>query len=234
MSETEQTTALEPEGATAAPEAPETPAAEQQPEPSEHETRLSKRIGFLTSRAAQAERARDEMAARLNMLEQHVRSGGQPPPQVDPQFQQIVEQRAGQLSEAQRMQDKINAFHAAGREAYPDWRQQCDDLQAMGADPQIAQLLVEMPNGPQVVAALHNDAEALEQIAAARGVTARALALGQYAATIKGNARSAPRVPAPPPPVHGRVAPRFVEQQATTQQLVEHYSRQAMENRKPR
>jgi hypothetical protein len=234
MSETEQTTALEPEGTTAPPEAPETPAAEQQSEPSEHETRLSKRIGTLTARATQAERARDQLAAEVAAIRAHIQSGGQPPPQVDPQFQQIVEQRAGQLSEAQRMQDRINAFHAAGREAYPDWRQQCDDLQAMGADPQIAQLLVEMPNGPQVVAALHNDAEALEQIAAARGVTARALALGEFAATIKSRGRSVSRVPAPPPPVSGRVAPRFVEQQATTQQLVEHYSRQAMENRKPR
>jgi hypothetical protein len=233
MSETEHDNpALEPEGATAPSEAPETPAEEQPTErEKEQASRYDKRIGYLRSQATQAARDRDEMAARLAAIEMQLRAGGQAQP--DPQ--QIIQAEAQRLAEQQRTQDRINSFHSAGRDAYPDWQQRCNDLQAMGADAQIAALLVEMPDGHRIAAALRDTPEELEHIASLRGERARAIALGQFAerATAKPT-RAVSRAPAPPRPIQGRASPVFNEQQATTEQLVEHYARQAMEQRRAR
>ena len=240
MSETQHNTALEPEGAPAPSEAPETPAvealdspaaAEEQPteREKEAESRFNKRIGYLRSQATQAARDRDELAARLAALEQHIRAGGQAQPDPQQQIEAEVQRRA----EAVRTQDRINAFHATGREAYPDWQQRCADLQAMGADAQIAALLVEMQDGPKVAAALRDAPEEIEHIASLRGERARAIALGQFAARLEAKpARNVSRAPAPPPPVRGRSSPQFNEQQATTQQLVDFYAAKAMESRR--
>jgi hypothetical protein len=240
MSETEQTTAPEPEATTAPPDAPETPAPEDhgaQPTEREQEqqTRFEKRIGYLRSQATQAARDRDEMAARLAALEQHVRTGGQPQQQPDPVIQQAIQAEAGRLADAQRTQERIGTFHAAGRDAYPDWQQRCSDLQAMGADAQIAALLVEIPDGHRVAAALRDAPEDLEHIASLRGERARAIALGQFAEKMAARpTRNQSRAPAPPKPIQGRASPQFVEQQATTDQLVEFYAKQAMDQRMKR
>jgi hypothetical protein len=236
MSETEQTTAPEPEATTAPPDAPETPAAEQPTErEQEQQTRFEKRIGYLRSQATQAARDRDEMAARLAALEQHVRTGGQPQQQPDPVIQQAIQAEAGRLAEAQRTQDRIGTFHTAGRDAYPDWQQRCSDLQAMGADAQIAALLIEIPDGHKVAAALRDAPEEVEHIASLRGERARAIALGQFAERMAARpTRAVSRAPAPPKPIQGRASPQFNEQAATTDQLVEFYAKQAMDQRRSR
>lgn len=236
MSETEQQPPLEPDAPGAAPDAPETPAEEQPSErEKEQEGKFNKRIGHLRAQVSQAVRDREEMATRLAALEQHVRTGGQPQPQPDPGIQQAIQTEAQRIAEAQRTQDRIQTFHAAGREAYPDWQQRCSDLQAMGADAQIAALLVEIPDGPRVAAALRDAPDELEHIASLRGERARAIALGQFAERMTARpARNVSKVPAPPRPIQGRSSPTFNEQQATTDQLVEHYMRQNMERRRPR
>ena len=56
-------------------------------------------------------------------------------------------------------------FHEEGAAAFPDWKQRCDDLMKMGADAQIAKLLVDTPGGVKIAAALAEDPAALERIA---------------------------------------------------------------------
>jgi hypothetical protein len=239
MSETDpNNTALEPEAPAAAPEAPDSHAAEalaeEQPTEREKEqaSRYDKRIGYLRSQATQAARDRDEMAARLAALEAQVRGNVHPQQQIDPQVQALIEQEAQRRAEAQRTQERINTFHSAGRDAYPDWQQRCSDLQAMGADAQIAALLVEIPDGHRVAAALRDAPEEIEHIASLRGERARAVALGQFAEKASRPLRNVSKAPAPPKPIAGRASPTFVQQQATTDQLVEYYAREAMERRR--
>ena len=235
MTETTNT-ALEPEGVAAPSEAPdghapETPAEEQPTErEKESESRFNKRIGYLRSQASQAARDRDELAARLANLEAQLRAGGQQQP--DPQAQ--IQAEAQRLAEQQRTQDRINSFHAAGRDAYPDWQQRCNDLQAMGADAQIAALLVEMQDGPKVASALRDAPEELEHIASLRGERARAIALGQFAERMAARpTRSISRAPKPPPPVTGRANPQYNEYQETdTNKLAAFYAAQDMERRR--
>jgi hypothetical protein len=244
MSETEQQTTLEPEGATAPSEAQETlagdgrPAGEAHPgeeQPTEREkeqaTRYDKRVGYLRSQVTQAQRERDEIAQRLTALEAQMRqSGVQPSPEH--QYQEAVRQEAARQTEEQRTQERIKAFHDAGREAFPDWLGRMGDLQAMGAIP-ISALLVEMEDGHRVAAALRDAPDELERITSLRGERARAIALGQFAAQLAAKpTRNVSKAPAPPRPIQGRANLQFNEQQASTEQLVEHYSRQAMERRR--
>lgn len=229
MSETENT-ALDRDGVTAPSEAPETPAEEQPTErEKEQASRYDKRIGFLRSQATQAARDRDELAARLAQIEAQLRAGGQA--QSDPQ--QLIQAEAQKLAEQQRLQDRINTFHSSGRDAYPDWQQRCADLQAMGADAQIASLLVEMQDGPKVAAALRDAPEELEHIAALRGERARAIALGQFAAKMEARpTRNVSRAPAPPKPIQGRANPQYNTYQETdTNKLADYYAREDMEKR---
>lgn len=231
MSETEQPTPLDPDGATAPSEAPETPVEEQPTErEKEQASRYDKRIGYLRSQATQAARDRDELAARLAQIEAQLRAGGQQ--QQDPQ--QIIRAEAQRLADEQRLQERINTFHAAGRDAYPDWQQRCADLQAMGADAQIAALLVEMPEGPKVAAALRDAPEEIEHIASLRGERARAIALGQFAAKMEARpTRNVSRAPAPPKPIQGRANPQYNTYNETdTNKLAQYYADQAMEQRR--
>lgn len=242
MSETEHPPAPEPEPSPAPADAPqpapaEPPApGEEGAQPSEREkeaqARFDKRIGYLRSQLSASQRDRDQFAQRLATLEAQMR-GGQQQQAIDPQLQQVIEQEADRRAAAQRTQDRITTFHEAGRAAYADWTERCNDLQAMGADAEIAALLVDMPEGHRVAAALRDAPEEIERIASLRGERARAIALGRFAAQVADTpARNVSRAPRPPPPVQGRVAPRFIEQQATPDQLVEFYSRQAMERRR--
>jgi hypothetical protein len=234
MSETEHDTPLEPEGAVAPSDAQETPAEEQPSErEKEQETRFTKRIGFLRAQVSQAVSDRNEFAARLAALEGQVRATGQTYQPADPATQQVINAEAQRIAEAQRTQERIATFHSAGRDAYPDWQQRCSDLQTMGADAQIAALLVEIPEGHKIAAALRDAPEDMELIASLRGERARAVALGQFAERLAARpTRNVSKAPAPPKPVSGRVNPSFVEQQATTAQLVDFYAAQAMERRR--
>jgi hypothetical protein len=119
----------------------------------------------------------------------------------------------------------------------------------MGADAGFAALLVEMPEGVRVAAALAADPDAVERIANLRSERARAVALGKYAATIEeathdrsrpngvNGAAAAPavtRVPAPVRTVTGRASPQFNEYTATAQQLADFYMRQNLEKQQRR
>jgi hypothetical protein len=234
MSETDPNTQPLPDGAETPSDAPETPAEEQPSErEKEQESRFTKRIGTLRAQLTQAGRDREELAARLASIEAQIRANGQTIQQADPATQQVINAEAQRIAEAQRTQDRVQGFHSAGRDAYPDWQQRCTDLQAMGADSQIAALLVEIQDGHRVAAALRDAPEDLEHIASLRGERARAVALGQFAERLAAKpTRNVSRVPAPPKPVSGRVNPSFVEQQATTAQLVDFYAAQAMERRR--
>jgi hypothetical protein len=134
-------------------------------------------------------------------------------------------------------QIRTETFHQQGAAAYGDWKQKCDDLVAMGADPGFAQLLVEMPDGVKVAAALAGDPTEVQRIANLRSERARAVALGKYAAMIEGDAparaaapaASVTRAPAPIRPVTGRAAPTFNEYSADAQTLVDRYMKENLE-----
>ena len=112
----------------------------------------------------------------------------------------------------------------------------------MGADGGFAQLLVEMPDGVKVAAALAADPAEVERIANLRSERARAVALGKYAATIEdtppargnGHSHATPtpqmtRAPAPIRPVTGRANPQFNEYTASGEQLVDMYLKRDLE-----
>jgi hypothetical protein len=247
MSETtEGTPAPEPEPTPTSAPAPEptpTPepeAPEQTPEDEQKAARdkEDRRIAQLRARLGAAERERE---AQREELEFYRRQAQQMAPAEETPEQRYHRERAEIRREVEAQIRKDN-FHAQGEAAYGDWRQRCDDLMKMGADPDLAQLLVEMPDGVRVAASLASDPDALERIAALRTERARAVALGKYAATVEdtppSRLASAPRqisaAPAPVRPVTGRANPQVNEYRLTGQQLVEKYSREAMEARRSR
>jgi len=208
------------------------PETEAPPEKTEREIGWERRINRLTSRVTSVSRERDELAGRLAALEQ--RANGQSQGQeLSPEIQHMIRAEAQRLAAADREAERTTAFHAAGQKAHEDWPERCQNLMAMGADPQIAQLLVEMPDGARVAGELSDDPEALERIAAIRTERGRAIALGQYAAKLEGKqTRTVSRAPKPPTPVTGRTSPKFDEYNASAQELVERYMKQQMEQRR--
>src|SRR5215472_7997340 len=158
----------------------ELPPAKEAGEDDRHERRWNR----LTARLSTISRERDELAGRLAQLEQTAQqqSNGQ---QLQPEVQHYIRQEAVRLAQADRDQERTRTFHSSGHDAYADWGQRCQNLIAMGADPQIAQLLVEMPNGVKVAGELSEDPEALERIASIQTERGRAVALGQFAARLE-------------------------------------------------
>lgn len=224
MSETEQGAAPPPSEPAAEPVTPEAPP----PAEAEEESRKAKRFAQMTARLASTARERDELAQRLAYIEQTQRIAGQPSQEATTQAQ--IQQEAQRLAAAEAFEARKREFHRAGEELYPDWRDKCNNLMAMGADPQIASMLVEVEDGPKVAAALADDPEALEHIAGLRSERGRAVALGQFAAKIAARpARRVSQAPPPPKTVEARAAPKFDEQSATAQQLVDYYVRQGIE-----
>ena len=177
-----------------------------EPTPEERKARdTARRIAQLTARQ-HAEAARAEAAeARARELETRLarqQAGEQAPPgtpQAD--IDRLVAQRVAQL-DAQR---QTQAFHDAGRaELGADkWAQTCTDLLDMGADAQLAELLIELPGGPKVAAALAADPAELQRIAGLRTERGRAVALGQYAERVSAKAAA----PKAPPPTSNAPAP---------------------------
>lgn len=244
MSETtgqpEGTPAPEPEP-TPAPEstaAPETDVPEQTPEQEQKEARdkEDRRIAQLRARLGAAEREREAQRAELEFYR---RQAEQRAPAEETPEQRYQRERA-QIRTEVETQMRVERFHEQGATAYPDWKQRCDDLMSMGADAGFAQLLVEMPDGVRVAAALAADPDTLERIRDLRTVSARAVALGKYAATVEdaapaqrsnGAERQISRAPAPVRPVTGRANPTVNEYRLSGQQLVDKWSREAMEQR---
>jgi len=182
--------------------------------------RAANRIARLTSRYAGKAREAEELAARVAQLE----AGNRTPQDAD--FEKAVEAATEQRLAARHAKERADAFHEAGRAAYPDWQDRCSALVAMGADAQMSSLLVEMKDGAKVAAALHDDPDELERIARLTTPTARAIALGVYAGRLDAaqsvsspsrgetgsvSGRAVSRAPAPIRPVQGRANPAFNE-----------------------
>jgi hypothetical protein len=210
----------------------ETGAADETDETAEpaKPTRTERRIAALRARltAGEAEHA------RLAQEVEQYRRQAQPQPDkpiTAEDIPRIVEERvAAQL--AQRVeQERAENFHAAGKAEFKDWGERCQSLMQMGFDAPLAQLLIETPGGAKVAGALADDPEAAETIAGLKTATARALALGRYAATLETReppARKTSPLPAPIKPLAGATARTvFDESKASAAQLVEYYSKQA-------
>jgi hypothetical protein len=225
-----ETEATAPADAGAATETTET----EQPKPS----RVDRRIAALSARLSAGEQERARLAAELERT--RTQAPRQPSPVTPEDIPRLVEQQVAERLE----RDRADRFHEAGRASYPDWQDKCAALMQMGADAQIAQLLIETPDGPAVAAALADDPEEMERIAGLRTERARAIALGRFAASMEKKAPAgapaagARRTTQAPPPIRpiggGTARAAFNEATATTQQLVEYYAKQAAERRNAR
>jgi hypothetical protein len=243
MSETTET--VPQDGGAPAPEPAEAPApadtgaatetteTTEQPKPS----RADRRIAALSARLSAGEQER----ARLNAEIADMRArGGQlyeqaQQTQIPPELQPVIRREVEAGIEHARSQERVQAFHAAGRAAHADWADKCQALIQMGADAGFSQLLVETPEGHKIAAALADEPEELERIAALRSDRARAIELGKFAAKIEGRPAPPRRAlsQAPPPirPIGGSRTVEPSEATMTAQQLVDFYSKQALEAR---
>lgn len=210
--------------------ATETPAEPEPPKPS----RTDRRIAALSARLSAGEQERQRLAQEVEQYRRQ--SQPQPDKPITPDdIPRIVEERvAAQL--AQRVeQERAEAFHASGKAEFKDWTERCQSLMQMGADAQFAQLLIETPDGAKVAGALADDPEELERITGLKSERARAVALGRYAATLETRepaAKPANKLPPPIRPINGATARTpFNETTATAQQLVDFYTKQAMQKR---
>ncbi|HEX3574572.1 MAG TPA: hypothetical protein VHU42_08240 [Rhodopila sp.] len=142
-------------------------------------SRTDRRIAALSARLSAGEQERARLAAELERARSDGRPKAPPRPVTPEDIPRIVEERV-QAQLAQRLvQERADRFHEAGRAAFPDWADRCASLMQMGADAQIAELLIEAPDGPKVAAALADDPEEMERIAGLKSERARAIALGR-------------------------------------------------------
>jgi hypothetical protein len=212
--------------------------SEQETEEQPRQRRGDRRLAVLAaqSRAAQEQLARQ--SAELEDLRRRVGSTQPEQPQIPPEWQPILDREVEARVAARAAQQAREAFHAAGRAAHADWKERCDSLIEMGADARFAELLVETPDGHRVAAALAEEPEELERIAALRSDRARAVELGKFAAKLE--SRPAPprraaqvsRAPAPIRPVNGSVNPTPDPYQMDSQQAVAYFSKLDMDSRK--
>jgi hypothetical protein len=236
------------------PNAPGTEGAATEPTPeqveaekAERESRAERRIGRLTARLSAGEAERARMAAELDAMRRAIT---QPPPepQAIPQTPEELERLVEARADAKAAQAaakaaheanlaRVQTFHKAGQAAFTDWNERCQNLMEMGADPAFAELLVEIPDGAKVAAALSDDPEEMERIAALKSERWRAIALGRYAATLE--AKPAPelrtsRAPAPIAPIAARgTRVAFNEYRETdADALVDYYRKQQQERRR--
>jgi hypothetical protein len=230
-----------PQESTPEPDAPE--QTEEEAQRRERDTE-GRRVAQVRARLAAAERREAEQLAELEFYR---RQAANVAPQDETPEMRYQRERAQIRTEVEQ-QIRTETFHQQGAAQYGDWKQRCDDLIGMGADPGFAALLVEMPGGEgvKVAAALAADPDAVERISQLRTERARAVALGKYAATIEDTPTAAPmrvngaaapavtRAPAPVRPVTGRASPQFNEYTATAQQLADFYMRQTLEKQQRR
>lgn len=189
----------------------------------------AKRIARLTAKLSAESAARRALEARWQASEMN-RNANPAEGGLAPEAQRLAEQRAEQLYQQRVANEKVNSFHEAGKTAYTDWQEKCAALIEMGGDAQFADLLVDMPDGARVAAALADDPEEMERIAGLKTERARAIALGKYSAAMEAKGALAKPVSKAPPPVvplrSGPVRTVFNESTATPEQLVEYYSKQ--------
>lgn len=205
-------------------------ATEEQPRPS----RADRRFAALSARLAAESAARTRIEAEFAEFRRgapRTDADGTPTPEDIPR---IVEERVAAEVAKRAAEERAERFHEAGKTAYADWQSRCQSLMQMGADAQMAELLIELPDGAKVAGALADDPEELERIAGIKTERGRAIALGKYAAGIAA-APPPPRVsraPAPIRPLGGSARVEPNEYQMNGDQLVQFYSRQAMEARR--
>lgn len=187
-------------------------AAEQQAE-ERKPSYAERRIAVLTARMTAQQREIEELRQAREAMTQ--RQEPQAFPQTPEELERLIDQRAEAKAAQKAAQDRAQAFHEAGRSQYADWHDRCSSLIQMGADAGFSQLLVEMPEGARVAAALADDPEELERIAGLRTERARAIALGKFAASLPAQTpAAAPRrrtsnAPAPIRPVNGTANAAF-------------------------
>lgn len=102
----------------------------------------------------------------------------------DPRLTEFIA-RLGRLNRSQKARERygrsVMFFHEAGIRKYPQWRRYCNALVKLGADPQIADLLVAMPAGIDLVPLLYRNRAALADVVSRKTRRARAEALRQVA-----------------------------------------------------
>lgn len=197
--------------------------------------RASKRIGQLMKKLSVSQQEAEQLRRQIQHIQ--ARPNGEPGQQLDEAAVQRLRAQWDAEQATKVWQERRDAFHEQGARQYRDWQERCDSLMAMGADDEIANVLLEMEHGTRVVAALADDPEEIERIAAIKSARGRAVALGQYAEKLKAKAepqRGVSRAPAPIRPVTGRAAPQFNEYAADTQSLVDYYMKQGQEQARSR
>lgn len=215
-----------------------TDATTETPKPSREERRWA----VLSARLTATQQRADAQEAELQTL----RRAASPPAAEEPpkpeDIPKLVEQRVAAEVERRAVQARVQTFHETGAAAYPDWKDRCSSLIEMGVDAPMSELLLEMP--ATVTAALSDEPEELERIVGLKSERARAIALGKFAAAldarpaedadrvrVAAHTRRVSQAPAPIRPVNGNARVEPNERTMTAQQLVEHYSKQAMKAR---
>lgn len=187
---------------------------------------VARRFASMTAKLSASSATVRALEQQIQALQRPATAAGQPAPEA----QQAIQAAAERLYEQRVATEKVNSFHEAGKSAYSDWQEKCAALIEMGGDAQFAELLVDMPDGARVAAALADDPEEMERIAGLKTERARAIALGKYSAAMEAKGVPAKPVSKAPPPVvplrSGPVRAVFNEQTATADQLVAHYDKQ--------
>lgn len=217
-------------------EDPEPTPEQAEAEAAEQESRRERRMARLNQRYAEADRERIRLAEENEYLRRTLHPPPEPQalPQTPEELERLVDARAEAKAAQQAVQARIDVFHKEARAACDDWDTRRQALIQMGADTEFSHLLVEMPDGARLAVALYDDPDELERITALKTSTARAIALGKYAATLEGKpaplARRTAPLPAPITPIGGRTRTAFNEYTATdASDLAERYSRQNLE-----
>jgi hypothetical protein len=199
--------------------------------PSSRPSREDRRWAALSAKFSAAVQEKGRLEAEVEALRQRAAPPPADEPHLTPEQQAVVNRRVQAELVNARVQDSVERFHEQGRAAYgaKDWQERCANLVSMGADAGLAALLVDTPDGTRVAAALADDPEALEGIAAIKTERGRAIALGKYAATLGDKAppasRAVSRAPAPIRPIGGNANTSPNEYVMKSENLVEMYSK---------
>jgi hypothetical protein len=223
-------------GPAGAPEStpPETDEPAPAKEADEERDKEDRRTAGLRARLGAEQREREKAAREAAFWRQQAQQYA-PQQETPEQAAMRLEAEADVRAEARLL---ARRFHEEGHAQYRDWAQKTKDLMDMGADGGMGQLLIEMPGGVRVAAALADDPAELQRITSIPTERGRAIALGRFAATLdtSDSATRAPRdvpqmtrAPAPIRPVTGRASPQFNEYTAPPEQLVDYYLKKDLE-----
>jgi hypothetical protein len=162
-------------------------------------SRADRRIAAMSARMA-------AQAAQIERLEAERQARAQQPQTGDPDTERLIEERVSRRIAELQAEQKVVEFKVEGAKLAANFQERCNDLIDMGCDADFSHILLQLPNPAQVAFALSEDPAAVEEMVKLKTPTARAIALGKYAATIEGRPAPMPRVsraPAPPRTVNG-------------------------------